>query len=214
MLRTSLDMSTAYHPQTDGQTEVVNRSLGNMLRSLIGDNLKSWESCLSHAEFAHNHASNQSSGFSPFQVVYGMVPRCPLDLAPLPDATRLHGGAADFVSSLQEVHRVVAQNLSEASQKYKARADKRRREVIFEPGELVWVVLTKDRMPLHEYNKLRSRKIGPVQVLERINNNAYMLQLPDNIKTANVFNVKYLSKFKGDNDVPDSEANLLPPGET
>ncbi|KAL1213678.1 hypothetical protein V5N11_012633 [Cardamine amara subsp. amara] len=69
MLGTSLNMSSAYHPQTDGQTEVTNRALGNMLRSLVGDNIKSWESKLPRAEFAHNHANNEASGFSPFHVV-------------------------------------------------------------------------------------------------------------------------------------------------
>jgi len=66
MLHTSLDMSTAYHPQTDGQTEVTNRALGNMLRCLVRDNIRSWETRLCQAEFAHNHASNPSSSFSPF----------------------------------------------------------------------------------------------------------------------------------------------------
>lgn len=56
----------------------------------------------------------------------------------------------------------------------------------------------------HEYNKLRSRKLGPLKVLERINDNAYRVELPDHIKTANVFNVKYLSKFKGDNEDQDN----------
>lgn len=214
MLHTSLDMSTAYHPQSDGQTEVVNRSLGNMLRALVGDNIKAWESRLCQAEFAHNHAVNRSSGFSPFQVVYGFVPRGPLDLAPLPDKNRLHGKASDFVSALQDVHKLVSHNLAESASKYKAHADLRRRELLFAPGDLVWVVLTKDRLPAHEYNKLRSRKIGPVRVLERINANAYRLELPDHIKTANVFNVKYLSKFLGDNEKQDSETNLFLPGET
>ena len=77
---------------------------------------------------------------------------------------------------------------------------------------MVWVVLAKDRP--HEYDKLRFRKIGPVRVLEQINANAYRIELPDHIKTANVFNVKYLSKYAGDNDLQDSEVNLLLPGET
>lgn len=116
MLGTSLDMSTTYHPQTDGQTEVVNRSLGNMFCSLVGDNIKTWESRLCQAEFAHNHAVNRSSGFSPLKVVYGVLPRCPLDLAPLPDLTRFHGAATDFVSSLQETHKLVSQNLESSAQ--------------------------------------------------------------------------------------------------
>lgn len=180
----------------------------------MGENIRAWESHLCQAEFAHIHAVNRSSGFSPFHVVYGVIPRCPLDLAPLPDPRRVHGKAADFVSSLQEVHKQVTQNLEALAQKYKSHADTRRRELIFAPGELVWVVLTKDRLPAHEYNKLRSRKIGPLKVLERINKNAYRVKLPDHIKTANVFNVKYLSKFKGDNEDQDSGSNLLLPRET
>lgn len=74
MLGTSLDMSTTYHPQTDGQTEVTNLSLGNLLRCLVGDNLKSWDTKLGQAEFAHNRALNRSMGYCPFQVVYGILP--------------------------------------------------------------------------------------------------------------------------------------------
>lgn len=208
MVGTSLDMSTAYHPQTDGQTEVTNRSLGNLLRCLVGDNIKRWDIKLSQAEFAHNHALNRSLGFSPFQVVYGVVPRCPLDLAALPDKTRLHGEAVDFITELQQVHKMAHDNLSSSTARYKRDADKKRRELIFEPGELVWVVLTKDRFPAGEYNKLKSRKIGPVEIIERINPNAYRVRLPSNLRTSDVFNVKHLSPFHGDNSTPDSWSNL------
>ncbi|GJZ15241.1 putative nucleotidyltransferase, ribonuclease H [Tanacetum coccineum] len=68
MVNTQLNFSSAYHPQTDGQTEVVNRSLGNLLRCLVGDHVKAWDQKLCQAEFAHNHAVNRSTGFSPFQV--------------------------------------------------------------------------------------------------------------------------------------------------
>ncbi|GKA00849.1 putative nucleotidyltransferase, ribonuclease H [Tanacetum coccineum] len=66
MVNTQLNFSSAYHPQTDGQTEVVNRSLGNLLRCLVGDHVKAWDQKLCQAEFAHNHAVNRSTGFSPF----------------------------------------------------------------------------------------------------------------------------------------------------
>ncbi|CAA7021374.1 unnamed protein product [Microthlaspi erraticum] len=213
LLNTSLDMSTAYHPQSDCQTEVTNCSLGNMLRSLVGEHIKAWDSKLPQAEFAHNHATNRSLGFCPFQVVYGIIPRGPLDLSAVSDVSRMHGSATAFVESLQEVHSSAISNLQQASVRYKTAADKHRREVLFAPGDLVWVYLTRDRMPASEYNKLRSRKIGPIKVLEVINPNAYRLDLPPHIKTADVFSVKYLSPFKGDNS-QDSEANLLLPGET
>lgn len=66
ILGTSWDMSTTYHPQADGQTEVTNRSLGNLLHCLVGDNIKSWDSKLCQAKFAHNHAINRSLGYCPF----------------------------------------------------------------------------------------------------------------------------------------------------
>lgn len=62
MANTQLNFSTAYHPQTGRQTEVVNRSLGNLLRCLVGNHVKSWDTKLSQAEFAHNSAVNRSMG--------------------------------------------------------------------------------------------------------------------------------------------------------
>ena len=70
MVKTQLNFSSAYHPQTDGQTEVMNHSLGNMLRCLVGEHVKSWDQKLCQAKFAHNHAFNRSIGFCPFTVVY------------------------------------------------------------------------------------------------------------------------------------------------
>lgn len=165
-------MSTAYHPQTDGQTEVTNRALSDLLRCLVGDNIKSWDAKLCNAEFAHNHALNRTLGYNPFQVVYGTIPRCPLDLVLLPDKSRHHGEAVDFVTELESVHRKARDQLAKTIAKNKEAADNKRREVLFKVGELVWVYPTKDRLPLHEYNKLRSRKIGPVEVVECINPNA------------------------------------------
>lgn len=214
LLRTSLNMSSAYHPQSDGQTEVTNRALGDLLCCLVGDNIKSWDAKLCQAEFAHNHALNRSLGFSLFRVVYGILPRCPLDLMTLPDLSRLHGQAVDFVDELQVVHKQAKYNLEAATTKYKATADVKRRALEFQAGDLVWIVLTKDRMPIREYNKLKSQKIGPIEVVERINANAYKVKLPSHMKTSDVFNVKYLSPFRGDNEPIDLWPNLLQPGET
>ena len=216
---TKLSFSTAYHPQTDGQTEVVNRSLGNHLRSLVGDNLKTWDQKMYQAEFAFNHSVNRSTGFSPFYIVYGFQPRAPIDLAPVNNLKRIHGKAEDFVANLQHIHSTTHQALIQSNAKYKEAADRKRRLVEFEVGDFVWAVLTKDRFSASEYNKLSARKIGPVEIIEKINPNAYRLKLPNHIRTADVFNVKHLIPFNGDNSEDDNEdflnsrPNSFSPGE-
>ena len=82
----------------------------------------------------------------------------------------------------------------------------------------MWTVLTKDRFPVHEYSKLAARKIESYEIIEKINSNAYRLNLPSHIHTTPVFNVKHLIPFRGDNSEDDDEiANSRPnsfhPGE-
>lgn len=89
----------------DGQTEVTNRALGDLLRCLVGDTIKSWDSVLCQAEFAHNHATNRITGFSPFRVFLGTIPRGPLDLSIAPDRSCFHGRACDVVEEFVELHR-------------------------------------------------------------------------------------------------------------
>lgn len=214
LLRTSLDMSSAYHPQSDGQTEVINRSLGDMLRCLVGNHIRSWDSILCQAEFAFNHAVNRSTSFSPFRVVYGVVPRGPLDLGLVPDVTRDHGEAIDFVADVSHIHQLVHDNLQITSAKYKEAADRHRRDVHFNVGDKVWAVLTKERFPPHEYNKLKARKIGPLDIVEKINQNAYRVCLPPNVRCSDVFNVKHLVPFVSQDESEDSRSNLFLPRET
>ena len=77
LMGTLLKFSIAYHPQTDGQTEVVNKSVGNLLRCLVGDNLGNWDLILPQAEFAYNNSINRSTGMSPFEIVHRYKPRKP-----------------------------------------------------------------------------------------------------------------------------------------
>ena len=96
-------------------------------RSWIVDNIKSWDTKLGQAEFAHNHATNRSTTFSPFHVVYGLVPRGPLDLTTTPEKTRHHGEAIDFINNLQDLHKLAQCHLDAATSKYRLAADAKRR---------------------------------------------------------------------------------------
>ena len=71
LFRDEAEVLTAYHPQTDSQTEVVNRSLGNLLRCIVGDNLTTWDTLLPPAEFAFNALVNHTTGHAPFEIIYG-----------------------------------------------------------------------------------------------------------------------------------------------
>jgi hypothetical protein len=76
--------SITWHPQTDGQMEVVNRALSTLLRSLIKKNLREWEECLPHIEFAYNRAVHSTTNKCLFEVVHGFKPLALIDLLPLP----------------------------------------------------------------------------------------------------------------------------------
>jgi hypothetical protein len=123
-LGSKLLYSSAYHPQTDGQTEVVNQSLGNLLRSLSGENPSQWDSVLAQVEFTYNDSVNKSTGKSPFQIVYGRSPKGVVDLVDLPYlGDKRSVDASDFADSMQELHEQVKQKLQESNNKYKQRKD-------------------------------------------------------------------------------------------
>ena len=143
--------------------------------------------------------------------MYGIVPRGPLDLGVLPDATRDHGEAVEFVANVSHIHQQVHDYLRLASAKYKEMADRHRRDVQFKVGDKVWAVLTKERFPVHEYDKLKARKIGSLEVVEKINANAYRMLLPAHIRCSDVFNVKHLVPFVSSDDSADSGTNLFLP---
>lgn len=83
-LKTKVLFSTTCHPQTDGQTEVVNRTLSALLRAMVGKNLKNWLDCIHYIEFAYNRVTHSVTKRSPFEVVYGFKSLTPMDLSPLP----------------------------------------------------------------------------------------------------------------------------------
>ncbi|KAF9661401.1 hypothetical protein SADUNF_Sadunf19G0064900 [Salix dunnii] len=91
-----------------------------------------------------------------------------------------------MAAHLHGIHTQVHLDIQESNAKYKLRADSHCRQVLLDIVDLVWVVLTRDRFPVGEYNKLRERKIGLCEVLQKINDNAYHIRLPAHLKTSDV----------------------------
>jgi len=103
---------------------------------------------LFQAEFAYNESTNRSAVCSPFNIIYGVNPRAPIDLAPIPDLKQVHAKAEDLIARIQEVHQMTTRNLQESTAKYKASSDKKRKAVEFDERDFMWAILTKDLFPV------------------------------------------------------------------
>ncbi|KAK1664888.1 hypothetical protein QYE76_053047 [Lolium multiflorum] len=170
--------SSSSHPQTDGQTEVVNRSLSTLLRTLVKTNLKSWEDCLPHAEFAYNRAKHSTTSRSPFMIVYGFEPPTALDILPLPLHERTNMDFDKRTTAMKKLHEETRATIQEHVLRQANRLNAKKKERVFEEGDLVWIHLRKERFPQERNSKLKPRGDGPFKVLKRINNNAYVIDIP------------------------------------
>ncbi|KAK1680979.1 hypothetical protein QYE76_041827, partial [Lolium multiflorum] len=128
--------SSSSHPQTDGQTEVVNRSLSTLLRTLVKKNLKSWEECLPHAEFAYNRAKHSTTSRSPFMVVYGFEPHTALDLLPLPLHERSNMDFDKRTTAMKKLHEDTRATIQEHVLRQATRLNAKKKERVFEEGDL------------------------------------------------------------------------------
>ena len=154
LMGTLLKFSIAYHLQTDGQTEAVNKSLGNLLRCLVGDSPGNWDLVLPQAEFAYNNSVNRSIGKSPFEIVYGYKPRKPADLIPLPHHARVSIAAESFAQHIQGLHEQIRTQLNKSNESYKRQKDVHRRPQEFQEGEFVMV--RTERLLPGKVSKLKS----------------------------------------------------------
>ena len=146
-LGTKLLCSTTYHPQTDGQTEVVNRALSTLLRALIKKNIKTWEDCLPRVEFAYNRTIHSATKFLLFEIVYGLNPLTPLDLSPLPMYEHVNLNEKKKVEFVKQIHEKVRLNIERRTEQYAKQANKGSRHVVFEPRDWVWVHMRKEIFP-------------------------------------------------------------------
>jgi len=117
-LGTKLRFSTTCHPQTDGQTDVVNRTLGTLLRVLVKKNLKAWDLLLPQADFAYNRAPSRTTNESPFKVVNGHNPFGALNLVPLHQGEKMNTEASKSVREIQELHKRVQAQIEKANECY------------------------------------------------------------------------------------------------
>ncbi|GJY36212.1 transposon ty3-G gag-pol polyprotein [Tanacetum coccineum] len=194
---TGLCMSSSYHPQSDGQTEVVNRTMEQYLRCFVGDKPKKWVEWLPWAEYSYNTSVHSSTKMTPFQVVYG---RAPPKLIPYVPGTTNVQAVDEYLRDRDELLRQLRVNLLAAQHRMKIQADHHRRDLEFEVGDLVFVKLQPYRqmsVAFRGSNKLSPRFFGPYRVLGKVGPVAYRVELPPGSLIHDVFHVSLLRKCVG-----------------
>jgi hypothetical protein len=197
-LGTKLNFSTAFHPQTDGQSERTIQILEDMLRACVIDFKGSWAQYLPLAEFAYNNSFQSSIGMAPYEALYGRRCRSPLYWDEVGEG-RLLG--PEMILQTKEKIRLIKERLITAQSRQKSYADNRRRELAFEEGSKVFLKIspTKGVARFGKKGKLQPRFIGPFEILERVGPMAYRLALPPSIAGVHdVFHVSLLRKYVSD----------------
>ncbi|KAD3066428.1 hypothetical protein E3N88_34308 [Mikania micrantha] len=192
-LGTRLDMSTAYHPQTDGQSERTIQTLEDMLRACVIDFGSSWESHLPLVEFSYNNSYHTSIQAAPFEALYGRKCRSPICWAEVGDS-QLTG--PELVHETTEKIVQIRKRMAAARDRQKSYADKRRKPLEFQVGDRVLLKVSPWRGVIRfgKRGKLNPRYIGPFEITKRIGPVAYELNLP--VELSSVHNVFHISNLK------------------
>ena len=194
-LGTQLKFSSAFHPQTDGQSERTIQTLEDMLRACSMEWQGNWDDYLALIEFAYNNSYHASIGMAPYEALYGRLCRSPLCWAEVGEK-RFVGPQA--IQDCTDKIEVIKKRLQAAQNRQKAYADHRRRELTFEEGDHVFLKIspTKGVMRFGKRGKLSPRYIGPFMILNRVGEVAYKLALPPALSNVHpIFHVSMLRKY-------------------
>ncbi|KAJ9546624.1 hypothetical protein OSB04_019167 [Centaurea solstitialis] len=195
---TRLHFSTAYHPQTDRQSERTIQTLEDMLRAYVLDFGGSWDTYLPLAEFSYNNSYNSSIGMPPYEMLYGR--RCRTTICWGEVGQRVLGSTEVVQQTTEHIQRI-RECLRTAQSRQKSYADKRRSYLEFQVGDRVLLKVSpwKGVIRFRNRGKLGPRYIGPLTVLARVGKVAYRLELPEVLgQIHDTFHVSQLRKCLAD----------------
>jgi hypothetical protein len=193
LLKSQLKMSTSYHPETDGQTERMNKTIEEMLRSYVNDKGDDWDVHLAAAELAYNSSVNEASGISPFSICYGSNVSLPtsLVLSDVKDCGDVK--ATEFVTRWEADLEKAKESMKLAQQRQAHFANQSRRSVQYQPGDRVMFTTKNIRT---KAGKLQSRYVGPFSVLSVKSPVNVELELPSTMRIHPIVHVSKLKPYK------------------
>ena len=186
-------ISTAFHPQTDGQTEILNRILENYLRAYTSLEQMNWAKLLPSAEFAYNNSRSSSTKITPFMALYGYNPELRIDVVDTvtPGETP---AARDRVVRLQELRNRLQEELLKSQERQAKYYNQRHQPKLFKRNDLVKLSTRNLRL---KDKKLQPKWVGPFKILERIGSQAYRLVLPEKYdRLHDVFPVQFIEDYR------------------
>ncbi|KAI3813854.1 hypothetical protein L1987_18589 [Smallanthus sonchifolius] len=200
-LGTRLDLCTAYHPQTDGQTERIIQTLEDMLRACVIDFGSNWDSHLSLIEFSYKNRYHTSINMAPFEALYGRKCRSPICWNEIGEA-QITG--PELIQETSDKILQIRNNIQVARSRQKIYAEKRCKPLEFQVGDLVLLKVSPWKGVIHfrKKGKLAPRYVGPFKILERIGKVAYKLELPPSLANVHpTFHVSNLKKCLADENL-------------
>ncbi|GJT01365.1 putative reverse transcriptase domain-containing protein [Tanacetum coccineum] len=197
-LGTSLDMSTTYHPETDGQSERTIQTLEDMLRACVIDFGKGWVNHLPLVEFSYNNSYHASIKAAPFEALYGRKCRSPVCWA---EVVEVQLTGPEMVQETTDKIVLIKHRMQAARDRQKSYADLKRKPMEFQIGDKVMLKVSpwKGVVRFGKRGKLNPRYVGPFKVLERVGSVAYKLELPEELsRVHDTFHVSNLKKCYAD----------------